>query len=137
MLIKVLLLLGVAAVVAVGLRPPSGARHLALRRIAIAGFAALAVLSVLFPDAWNAAARLVGVGRGTDLLLYGTIVVFLLYMVTTYRRFRAMETQITLLARRVAIDEARMAGETAVADADEPGGAEGGATPTRAADHGD
>jgi hypothetical protein len=121
-LIKVLLLLGVAAVVAVGLRPPSGARHLALRRIAIAGFAALAVLSVLFPDAWNAAARLVGVGRGTDLLLYGTIVVFLLYMVTTYRRFRAMETQITLLARRVAIDEARMAGEVAVADTDDAGG---------------
>ena len=137
MLIKVLLLLGVAAVVAVGLRPPSGARHLALRRIAIAGFAVLAVLSVLFPDAWNAAARIVGVGRGTDLLLYGTIVVFLLYMVTTYRRFRAMETQITLLARRVAIDEARMAGEAAVADVDEPGATGGGATPTRAADHGD
>lgn len=137
MLIKVLLLLGVAAVVAVGLRPPSGARHLALRRIAIAGFAALAVLSVLFPDAWNAAARIVGVGRGTDLLLYGTIVVFLLYMVTTYRRFRAMETQITLLARRVAIDEARMVGEVEVAGVDEPGGTEGGATPTRAADHGD
>lgn len=137
MLIKVLLLLGVAAVVAVGLRPPSGARHLALRRIAIAGFAVLAALSVLFPDAWNAAARIVGVGRGTDLLLYGTIVVFLLYMVTTYRRFRAMETQITLLARRVAIDEARLVGEVEVADADEPGGTEGGATPTPAADHGD
>lgn len=134
MLIKVLLLVGVAAVVAVGLRPPSGARHLALRRIAIAGFAALAVLSVLFPDAWNAAARLVGVGRGTDLLLYGTIVVFLLYMVTTYRRFRAMETQITLLARRLAIDEARMVGEVAVADVDEPGGAERDANPTTPAD---
>lgn len=106
MLIKVLLLLGVGLFVALGLRAPSGARHLALRRIALVGFAVLAVLSVLFPDSWNAAAEIAGVGRGTDLLLYGTIVVFLVSLMTTYRRFREMEQQVTRLARRLAIDEA-------------------------------
>lgn len=105
MLIKALLLVAIAVVVVLSLRAPAGARHLAVRRVAVIGFAALAVLSVLFPDAWNAAAEVVGVGRGTDLLLYGLIVVFLGYMVTTYRRFRELETQITLLARRLALDE--------------------------------
>lgn len=105
MLIKALLLLAIAVIVVLAVRAPTGARHLALRRMSISAFAVLAVLSVLFPDAWNAAARAVGVGRGTDLLLYGLIIVVLLYMVTTYRRFRAMETSITLLARRIAVDE--------------------------------
>jgi len=104
-LIKVLLLVAIAVVVVLSLRAPAGARHLALRRVSVIGFAALAVLSVLFPDAWNAAAAVVGVGRGTDLLLYGLIVVFLGYMVTTYRRFRHLESQITQLARRLALDE--------------------------------
>lgn len=106
MLIKVLLLLSIAVVVVLFLRSPGGARHLAVRRMAVVLFAVLAALSVLFPDAWNDVAAIVGVGRGTDLLLYGLIVVFLVYMVTTYRRFREMEHNLTLLARRLAIDEA-------------------------------
>ncbi|VTR76198.1 DUF2304 domain-containing protein [Cellulomonas hominis] len=106
MLIKLLLLVAIAAVFVLGLRVPSGARHLAIRRVAVVGGALVATLSVIFPDAWNAIARVVGVGRGTDLLLYGLIVAFLLYMVTTYRRFRELEQQITLLARRIAVDEA-------------------------------
>ncbi len=142
MLIKVLLLLGVGLVVALGLRAPGGARHLAMRRIAVVGFAALAVLSVIFPDTWNAAAKLVGVGRGTDLLLYGTIVVFLLSMVTTYRGFRESELKLTLLARRLAIDEAlgvtARTGTTDAAGAQAPAGdhLEGTADPeTKAPGH--
>ena len=106
MLIKVILLLAIAMVVALWMRTPGGARHLALRRMSIALFAVLAVLSILFPDAWNAAAGVVGVGRGTDLLLYGLIVVFLASLVTTYRRFRDTELRLTMLARRIAVDEA-------------------------------
>jgi small membrane protein len=105
-LIKVLLLLAIAVVVLIGMRAPTGARHLALRRIGLAGFAAFAALSVLFPDAWNEAADFVGVGRGSDLLLYGLIIAFLLSLVTMYRRHREMERRLTLLARRLAIDEA-------------------------------
>lgn len=105
MLIKILLLVAIAVVIVLSLRAPAGARHLALRRIAVFGFGLLAVASILFPDAWNSAAAVVGVGRGTDLLLYGLIVVFLAYMVTTYRRFRDLESQITMLARRLALDE--------------------------------
>ena len=76
-----------------------------MRRVALIVFVLFAVASVLFPDVWNTLANLVGVGRGTDLLLYVLIVVFLGYMATSYRRFRGLEFQITQLARRIALDE--------------------------------
>jgi hypothetical protein len=105
MWIKVILLVAFGLVAVIGLRAPRGARHLALRRVALIVFVLFAVASVLFPDVWNTLANLVGVGRGTDLLLYVLIVVFLGYMATSYRRFRGLEFQITQLARRIALDE--------------------------------
>jgi hypothetical protein len=105
MWIKVILLAAFGLVAVIGLRAPRGARHLALRRVALIVFVLFAVASVLFPDVWNALAKLVGVGRGTDLLLYGLIIVFLGFMTTSYLRFRGLEVQITQLARRIALDE--------------------------------
>ena len=105
MWIKVILLVAISSVALIGLRAPRGARHLALRRVALIAFVLFAVASVLFPDVWNALANLVGVGRGTDLLLYVLIVVFLGYMATSYMRFRGMESQITQLSRQIALDE--------------------------------
>ena len=52
-----------------------------------------------------------GIGRGADLILYGLVVAFFGFVVTTYKRFRAMETRYTRLARRIALDEARPAAE--------------------------
>lgn len=106
MWIKVILLVSISAVSLFAMRAPRGARHVALRRIAMLAFIAFAVASVLFPEVWNALANAVGVGRGTDLLLYVLILVFLGYMATSYLRFRGMEAQITLLARRIALDAA-------------------------------
>jgi hypothetical protein len=106
MLIKVLLLVAILVVAALALRAPSGARHLAVRRMSVVAFAGLAALSVVFPDAWNTAAAWVGVGRGTDLLLYGLIVFTFASQATTYRRFRELEQRFTELARRLAVDEA-------------------------------
>ena len=106
MWIKILLFLGLAMIAVIGLRSPRGARHTALRRIALIVFVGLAGLSVLFPVIWNAAAQAVGVGRGTDLILYILIVAFLLYIETSYLRSRKLEDDITSLARRIALDEA-------------------------------
>ncbi len=50
---------------------------------------------------------MVGVGRGTDLVLYALVVAFLSFTVTTYLRFRDLETSYTRLARRIALSEAR------------------------------
>ena len=70
-------------------------------------FAAFAVVSIIFPNVWNRIATLVGVGRGTDVVLYALVVAFLSFAGTTYLRFRDMETRYTRLARRIALDDAQ------------------------------
>ena len=64
------------------------------------------MVSILVPDVWNRIAGLVGVGRGTDMVLYALVVAFLSFTVTTYLRFREFELRYTRLARRQALDEA-------------------------------
>ena len=49
-------------------------------------------------------AHFVGVGRGTDLLLYVLVIAFLLQILSSFRRNAALERRITRLARRIAID---------------------------------
>ena len=104
-LIQVLLIVVVVAVAARLFRS-RGARSQALRRLGLLLFATFAVVSILFPDLWNRLARIAGVGRGTDLVLDALVVAFLSVTVTTYLRFRELETRYTKLARRLALDEA-------------------------------
>ncbi len=104
-LIQVVLIVVVLAVVARLFRS-NGARAQAIRRLGLLLFAAFAVVSILIPDVWNRIAHLVGVGRGTDMVLYALVVAFLSFTVTTYLRFRDLETRYTRLARRLALDEA-------------------------------
>ncbi len=80
-----------------------GARHQAIQRIFLLLFIVAAGSSVFFPQVWTFAARLLGVGRGADLLLYITVLAFLGFVATTYRRFRRLEQEITELARSVAL----------------------------------
>jgi small membrane protein len=88
-----------------------GARAQAIRRIGLVVFAAFAAVSILFPDVWTRLAHRVGVGRGADLVLYGLVVAFLSFTVTTYLRFRDLETNYTRLARRIALTEAPRPGD--------------------------
>ena len=106
-LIQILLIAVVIAVVARLFRS-RGARAQAIRRLGLVLFAAFAVVSILFPEVWNRIAHVVGVGRGTDMVLYALVVAFLSFTVTTYLRFRELETRYTKLARRLALDEAAM-----------------------------
>lgn len=108
LLIQVLLI-AVVIVVAFRLFRMRGARAQALRRIGLMLFAGFAVVSILVPNLWNKVATIVGVSRGTDVILYGLVVVSLSYMVTVYSRFRAMEASLTRLARRIALDDAQPA----------------------------
>lgn len=80
-----------------------GARHQAMQRLLLMLFMIAATSSVFFPQIWTYAANLVGVGRGTDLLLYSMVLVFLGFIATSYRRFRRTENEVTELARKVAL----------------------------------
>ena len=106
MVFKVVLMLGIAGAALLLLRGYAGARHQAIRRLLLIAFVVLAGASLLVPQLWTSAAELLGVGRGTDLLLYLTIVTFLGFVATSYLRFRDLQRQITAMARRLALDEA-------------------------------
>ncbi|HEX8972936.1 DUF2304 domain-containing protein [Oryzihumus sp.] len=108
LLIQVLLI-AVVIVVAARLLRGQGARTQAIRRLGLLVFAAFAVWSILVPGVWTRIAHVVGVGRGTDLVLYALVVAFLSFTLTTYLRFRDFEARYTKLARRLALDEARAA----------------------------
>lgn len=102
--IQILLIVGTLAV-SWRLLMSYGQKALALRRLGLLALAAFAVWSILDPNVWTRLATVVGVGRGSDLILYSLVVAFFGYVVTTYKRFRDMEIRYTRLARRIALDE--------------------------------
>lgn len=111
---SVIQILLIASVLAIAWRLliGSGQRTQALRRLGLLFLLALVVYSIIDPSkTWTNLAKALGIGRGADLILYGLVVAFLGFVVTTYKRFRAMETRYTRLARRIALDEAPPASE--------------------------
>lgn len=105
--IKVILIAAFIAIAAFLIVPGRGVRHAAVRRLLLAFVFVVAVAAVVFPNAMNRVANAMGVGRGADLLLYGFIIVFIGNALVQQRHNRHMEQEITLLARRIAITEAK------------------------------
>lgn len=102
-IIKVLLVAAFLIFGVVLLRPGRSARNQAIRTITLLVLLAAGVFAVIFPNVINDLANAVGVGRGTDLLLYAFIVVFVGNALATVRRQRAQDLQITRLAREIAL----------------------------------
>jgi hypothetical protein len=75
------------------------------RAFVVIGLAA-SILSVLFPDILTWLAEQVGVGRGTDLLLYVVVIGFMLVSVVLFRRISELERKYVALAREVAVRRA-------------------------------
>ncbi len=104
--IKVALIAFFVGFAVILLLPTGGARRSAIRRLTLLTLLALASLAVAFPSILSDLATAAGVGRGTDLLLYGLIIVFLGSSLASAGRARLAERQITELARRIALLEA-------------------------------
>lgn len=109
-IVQIVLVLAVVIMSLALMRGGSNARHLAIRRIMLVLFACVAAFSIFFPELLTRVAHLMGIGRGTDLVLYGLVVSFLVFMATTYQRFRHMEATLTKLSRRIALDEVALPG---------------------------
>lgn len=109
MWIQILLIAAIVVLAVFMMRRTGADSHLAIRRLLMALFVVVAVLSVLFPQWLSWLAQFVGVGRGTDLVLYGLIVMFLAFIYTQYRRNIVLQRQLTLLARKIALLEATKA----------------------------
>lgn len=99
----------IVAIILIGLfltRPSGRDSHLALRRLFLASFVVVAILSILFPEWLSRMANFLGVGRGTDLLLYGLVLAFLVYVSTAYRRNVQLDRKLTEIAREIALTKA-------------------------------
>ena len=96
--------------------PGRGARKMAVRRLALLIVFGAAIAAVAFPEFINSLANLVGVGRGTDLILYALAIVFIGNSVSASARHRQLEREVTQLARVIALQQAQhpTASETGV-----------------------
>lgn len=110
-IIKLLLLAAIALVALFALRGSTKPVHRVLWRGYVVGILAAAALSILFPNLLTRLAKLVGVGRGTDLLLYILVVTFLFVSVILFRRLEALERKYVGLARSIAIRDATAGGK--------------------------
>lgn len=104
-IVQIVLVLAVILGSLVLMRGGANASHLAIRRILLLAFALIAALSIFLPELLTGLANVFGIGRGTDLVLYGFIVCFMVFMASSAQRHRHMEESLTRLARRVALDE--------------------------------
>jgi hypothetical protein len=85
------------------LKAKRSASQQAIRRLVILAALFMGALAVIFPNYTTVVASLLGVGRGTDLLLYAFVVFALFYVVHQYRRQLWQEKTTTDLARALTL----------------------------------
>ncbi|WP_052397220.1 DUF2304 domain-containing protein [Streptomyces sp. NRRL F-5123] len=78
----------------------------AWKRLAFLAFCLINAYAVIRPQDTTRAAHLLGVGRGTDLVLYFLVVGVTGLALNTYLRFRSLEQRLTELARDQALRSA-------------------------------
>jgi hypothetical protein len=105
-IIQFVLIAAVLLLLVFFLRSHGTSRAAASVKIGFVLFLLFAVIAVLYPDSITKVARLVGVGRGTDLVLYLMVVGFAFAMINTYLRFRDMSFRYARLARALALRDA-------------------------------
>lgn len=105
-MIKVLLLLAGAALVAFFVANRRKARAKAGVKIGFVLFVIFMVYAVIRPDDLTWVANRLGVQRGTDLVLYALVMGFAFVTVSTWVRFREQELRYARLARTIALANA-------------------------------
>ena len=116
--VQIVLILAVAYGALTLVRGGANAKHQAIRRLAAVAFFFFAAVSILVPDLVTQVARMLGIGRGTDLVLYALVVLFMVTQYTSAQRRRDEEVNVTRLARHIAITEAERPWEPDAAHAD-------------------
>ncbi len=108
MIVQVILVLAAVAALVYFVRRQHNIRIRASKRVAFFAFIALNIYAVLLPAHVTWAAQLIGIGRGTDLVLYLLVIAFVFGMLNTYLRQREISEHLTDLARTMAIREAEL-----------------------------
>lgn len=108
LIIKIALIAVLVLAACVLILPGRGARGQAIRRLMVLLTITLGIVAVAFPNLTQVVADWFGVGRGTDLVLYLLIVVFIAYVVSSSAHSRKTDRTLTVLARKVALTEAEL-----------------------------
>ncbi|GAA2023278.1 DUF2304 domain-containing protein [Catenulispora yoronensis] len=106
MIIQIVLLAVAALLLLLFIRNWNAVQTRALKRLAFLCFIIAVVIAVLRPDWVDWLAHEVGVGRGTDLVLYVLAIAFVFVSVNTYFRLKTQEARFTELARAIAVRDA-------------------------------
>jgi len=67
--------------------------------------------ATIWPGITRDVARKLGIGRGTDLVMYCSVLLLVSGLFYVYTRMRHMDRTMTLLVRELAIERARIPGE--------------------------
>jgi len=114
LIVQVLLLVAILAVLLILVRRGHTVRGRAFKRLAFVGFLVATVYAILRPSDVTWVANKIGVGRGTDLLLYCLAMAFFAWAVNTYVRFRNLEARFAELVRSVALQNAERPAKSTV-----------------------
>jgi hypothetical protein len=106
MIIQFVLIAAVLLMLVFFLRNHGTSRASASVKIGFVLFLVFGVVAVLYPNAVTKLAESLGVGRGTDLLLYGLVVGFAFGMINIYLRFRTIQLREARLVRAIALQRA-------------------------------
>lgn len=88
-----------------------GTHHLASLVFAVVWLVAIVLVNA--PELTTDAARLLGIGRGVDLVTYALLSLFLWAHYQHYLRYKRLENQLTVLVRELAILNAARPGPAA------------------------
>ncbi|MGH3512804.1 MAG: DUF2304 domain-containing protein [Pseudonocardiaceae bacterium] len=108
MIVQVLLVLAALGALVYFVRLAHNVHIRASKRIAFFAFIVVNIYAVLRPDDMTWTAQQIGVGRGTDLVVYLLVVAFVFGMLNTYLRQREISNHLTDLARTVALRDAEL-----------------------------
>lgn len=106
-LIQLILLVGVLVVLIKFLTYSDSSKIQAWKKIIMLSITIMAIVFIFSPDLLNGAAHSLGVGRGTDLLLYVLTLVFIFSQLNNYIKDKEEHKKIVLLARKISILEAQ------------------------------
>lgn len=106
MLIQVILVAIAVVLLVLFLRGRGSARTAAGTKLAFVMFVLFGIYAALRPEDVSVVAGWLGVGRGTDLLLYALVVVFTFATLNIYLRFKELELRYARLARAIALRNA-------------------------------
>lgn len=105
MIIKILLITAALGVALLVLRERVPGQREASRRAAGLMVVLAGIIAVLWPDLTTQVANAVGVGRGTDLVLYLLVTVFAYSTLATAQRIHRLQHDITVLTRELALSQ--------------------------------